>query len=80
MQIIRTVIIDDERLARQRIRRMLLEKPGYEVVGEFENSEQGLAFLENEAADLLFLDVQMPGMDGFALLEALPPEKTPPPR
>ncbi|MBI2685225.1 MAG: response regulator transcription factor [Acidobacteria bacterium] len=77
MQTIRTVIIDDERLARQRIRRMLSETPGYEVAGEFENSEQGLAFLESNPADLLFLDVQMPGMDGFALLEALPPERTP---
>jgi len=74
---IRTVIIDDERLARQRIRRMLSEVPDFEVAAEFENSENGLTYLESNAAELLFLDVQMPGMDGFALLEALPPERTP---
>lgn len=74
---IRTVIIDDERLARQRIRRMLSEVPGFEVAAEFENSEHGLTYLESNPAELLFLDIQMPGMDGFALLEALPPERTP---
>jgi len=74
---IRTVIIDDERLARQRIRRMLSDVPGFEVAAEFENPEHGLAYLESNPAELLFLDVQMPGMDGFALLEALPPERTP---
>jgi two-component system LytT family response regulator len=77
MQSIRTVIIDDERLARQRIRRMLSEFPGFDVAAEFESSEDGLAFLESNAADLLFLDVQMPGMDGFALLESLSAERTP---
>jgi two-component system LytT family response regulator len=74
---IRTVIIDDERLARQRIRRMLSDAPGFDVAGEFENSEEGLAYLESNPADLLFLDIQMPGLDGFGLLEALPPERTP---
>lgn len=77
MHSIRTVIIDDERLARQRIRRMLLELPGFDVAAEFERSEEGLVYLETNETDLLFLDVQMPGMDGFALLEALTPERTP---
>jgi len=77
MSSIRTVIIDDERLARQRIRRMLSDAPGFEVSAEFENSEQGLQYLSSNPAELLFLDIQMPGMDGFALLEALPPEHTP---
>jgi two-component system, LytTR family, response regulator len=77
MTAIRTVIIDDERLARQRIRRMLSDASGFEVAAEFENPEQGLAYLETNTADLLFLDVQMPGMDGFSLLEALPAERTP---
>jgi two-component system LytT family response regulator len=77
MPSIRTVIIDDERLARQRIRRMLSEVPDFEVAAEFENSEHGLIYLESNPAELLFLDVQMPGMDGFALLEALSPERTP---
>jgi two-component system, LytTR family, response regulator len=76
-QTIRTVIIDDERLARQRIRRMLNHFPDFEVLGEFENSRQGLEFLENNEVELLFLDVQMPGLDGFALLEALDPARMP---
>ncbi|MBM3783669.1 MAG: response regulator transcription factor [Acidobacteria bacterium] len=77
LQTIRTVIIDDERLARQRIRRMLTHAPDFEVMAEFENSRQGLEFLEDNDTELLFLDVQMPGLDGFALLESLAPEKIP---
>ena len=76
-QTIRTVIIDDERLARQRIRRMLANSPDFEVMAEFENSQHGLEYLEDTGADLLFLDVQMPGLDGFALLEALDPARMP---
>ena len=74
---IRTVIIDDERLARQRIRRMLSEAPDFEVAAEFESSLQGLEYLESHPTELLFLDVQMPGLDGFGLLEALDPDRTP---
>jgi two-component system, LytTR family, response regulator len=74
---IRTVIIDDERLARQRIRRMLAGVPGFEVAADFENAEDALAYLSAHPADLLFLDIQMPGMDGFSLLEALGPDRRP---
>lgn len=77
MPTFRTVIIDDERLARQRLRRMLSDVPDFEVTAEFESSVQGLEYLESNAAELLFLDVQMPGLDGFGLLEALDPERTP---
>lgn len=77
MPSIRTVIIDDERLARQRIRRMLSETSDFAVVAEFENPEEGLAYLESNPVELLFLDVQMPALDGFALLEALSPDRTP---
>lgn len=77
MSAIRTVIIDDERLARQRIRRMLQASPGFEVAAEFESSEQALEYLAASDADILFLDIQMPGMDGFALLEALPVDRIP---
>lgn len=56
---------------------MLSELPGFDVMAEFENSEDGLAYLETNPAELLFLDVQMPGLDGFALLEALSPDRTP---
>ena len=77
MQTIRTVIIDDERLSRQRVRRMLSQEEDVEVAAEFENPAHGLAYLEDNPADLLFLDVQMPGMDGFELLEALPEERRP---
>lgn len=77
MPSIRTVIIDDERLARQRIRRMLSENIDFAVVAEFENPEEGLAYLDSNPVELLFLDVQMPGLDGFGLLEALSPDRTP---
>ncbi len=77
MPSIRTVIIDDERLARQRIRRMLSENTDFAVVAEFENPEEGLAYLDSNPVELLFLDVQMPGLDGFGLLEALSPDRTP---
>jgi two-component system LytT family response regulator len=56
---------------------MLSNSPDFEVIAEFENSQHGLDYLEDTGADLLFLDVQMPGLDGFALLEALNPARMP---
>jgi two-component system LytT family response regulator len=74
---IRTLIVDDEPLARQGIRLLLQNEPDIVVVGDCANGDEALAAIERETPALIFLDVQMPGMDGFALLAALPSGKTP---
>jgi two-component system LytT family response regulator len=65
----KALIIDDERLARLELRRLLAEHPEIEIVGEAATGEEALALIPRLAPDLLFLDIQMPGMTGFDLLE-----------
>ncbi|HLJ53604.1 MAG TPA: response regulator, partial [Chthonomonadaceae bacterium] len=67
---IRTLIVDDEPLARARLRRML-DSPDLEIVGEADNSAAALALAEHLRPDLLFLDIQMPGMSGLQMAAAL---------
>ncbi len=74
---IKTLIVDDEPLARERIRALIGAEPDVEVVGECANGREALAAIEQAPPDLLFLDVQMPEMDGFELLSALDPGKLP---
>ncbi|HMZ78287.1 MAG TPA: LytTR family DNA-binding domain-containing protein [Acidobacteriota bacterium] len=74
---IKTIIVDDEQLARNRIRRMLKTDPSILVVGEFASGEEALIAIKAQPPDLLFLDVQMPGMDGFGLLSALEENELP---
>ena len=61
----KALIIDDERLARAEVRRLLADFTWVKVVGEAENAEQALALIQSQQPDLLFLDVQMPGKTGF---------------
>lgn len=68
---IRVVIADDELLARKFIRRMLKQDPEVEIVAECSNGADAVATIRKEKPDLIFLDVQMPEMDGFAVLDAL---------
>ncbi len=68
---LRTLIVDDEPLARARLRRLLSGESDLEVVGESASGRAALRLLGARPVDLLFLDVQMPGMDGFAVVEAL---------
>ncbi len=68
---IRTLIVDDEPLARQRLRRLLDADPDIAVVGESGDGEQAVADLRTLRPDLVFLDVQMPALDGFGVLQAL---------
>jgi two-component system LytT family response regulator len=68
---IRAVIVDDEPLARKRIHDLLRQDQEVEIVGECGGSGEALELLEREKPDLLFLDVQMPEVDGFELLEAM---------
>ena len=67
----KAVIIDDERLARVELRRLLSAHPEVEVAGEARGGEEALALIPKIAPDLVFLDIQMPGMTGFELLERL---------
>jgi len=61
----KAIIIDDERLARLELRRLLAEFPEIEVVSEAANAEEGVRMIRDLAPDLVFLDIQMPVMDGF---------------
>ncbi|MGR3810086.1 LytR/AlgR family response regulator transcription factor [Jiulongibacter sp. NS-SX5] len=67
----RTLIIDDERLARNELKRLLEEFPRINIIGEAANADEAIPMIEEMNPDLLFLDIQMPGKDGFELLEAL---------
>src|SRR5690349_352044 len=75
--LIKALIVDDEVLARNRIREILKKDPEIQLVGECANGLDAVGAVLTQAPHLLFLDIQMPEMDGFALLEALPPERIP---
>ncbi len=67
----KTLIIDDERLARNELRRLLDNFPKIQIVGEAANADEALPMIEELEPDLLFLDIQMPGKNGFELLQAI---------
>jgi YesN/AraC family two-component response regulator len=73
MAAVRTLVVDDEQLARDRLAGFLARLPGVELVGQAGNGVQALELIERERPDLVFLDVQMPGMDGFEVVKALRP-------
>lgn len=77
MEKIRTVIVDDEPLARRGIRAHLKEERDVEIVAECSNGREAVHVIEEQAPDLVFLDVQMPELDGFGVLEALNVEPLP---
>ena len=77
MATIRTLIIDDVPLARDRIKRCLASDPEIEIVGECDNGGKAVTDIRSLAPDLIFLDVQMPALDGFGVLEALREERVP---
>ena len=64
---IRTIVVDDERLARVELKRLLSAHPQVELVGEASNGAEALTLIESVQPDLAFLDIQMPGIDGLAL-------------
>jgi two-component system LytT family response regulator len=66
---LRTVLVDDEPLARERLRLLLREEPDIEVVAECRNGNEAIACLEEHEVDLLLLDVQMPGLSGLEVVE-----------
>jgi two-component system LytT family response regulator len=74
---IRTVIVDDEPLAREWIRQNLSAEEGFEIVAECEDGFKAVSVIAQTKPDLLILDIQMPGLDGFGVLRML--EGDPPP-
>ncbi|HXP60577.1 MAG TPA: LytTR family DNA-binding domain-containing protein [Dongiaceae bacterium] len=68
---LRTLIVDDEALARQRLRQLLEAEPEIEIIGECADGREAVAAIRAGSPDLVFLDVQMPELDGFGVLEAL---------
>lgn len=67
----RAIIIDDERLARNELKKLLLDFPDVEVIDEAANAEEGIEKIETLNPDLIFLDIQMPGKTGFDMLQNL---------
>lgn len=77
MNRIKTLIVDDEPVARARIRRLLAEFSEIEIVGECADGFTAVSAILELAPDLLFLDIQMPGKTGFCVLEEIPEKSVP---
>jgi two-component system LytT family response regulator len=77
MEPIRTLIVDDELLARRRIRNLLRGRTEFEIVAECANGRQAAAAIAEHAPSLVFLDVQMPDLDGFGVLREISGEPLP---
>src|SRR5215510_6228682 len=71
---LRVYVVDDEPLAIQRLTRLLQQTGRVEIVGSTINPSEAVKFLSNQTVDAIFLDIQMPGMTGFELLQKLPKE------
>jgi two-component system LytT family response regulator len=67
--IFRTILVDDERLARKELRSLLKDHPEIDVIGEAETIGQAVTLIQAQEPELVFLDIQMPGESGFSLLE-----------
>lgn len=74
---IRALVVDDEPLARELIREMLENDSEVEIVGECANGREAVEAIRSSAPDLVFLDIQMPEIGGFEVLESLEPKATP---
>jgi two-component system LytT family response regulator len=74
---IRALVADDEPLARDRIRRLLDEEPDVDIVAECADGDAAVAAIRAHRPDLAFLDVQMPGLDGLSVLDAVRPAELP---
>ena len=77
---LRVLVVDDEAPARRKILRLLREDSSVEIAGEADSGEAAVAAIKKQHPDLVFLDVQMPGMDGFSVIQSLKAEKIPMPR
>ena len=73
----RTIVIDDEPLARDRLLKLLRAEPDIEVIGEAKNGREAVELIRQLKPALVFLDVQMPELDGFGVLAELPADERP---
>ncbi len=73
----KVLIVDDEPLARERIRTLLAGEKEVEILGECANGKEAIAAINERQPDLVFLDVQMPGLNGFEVLRAIEPGRIP---
>jgi len=74
---IRALVVDDEPLARERIRMLLEDESDIELIGECRDGAEAVRAIDEEGPDLVFLDVQMPEVDGFEVLEVIGPGRAP---
>ena len=74
---IRVLVTDDEPIARRRIRRFLRAETNVEVIGEASNGREAIEAIRQHNPDLVFLDVQMPDVDGFGVVQALGVDQMP---
>lgn len=77
---LRVLVADDEAPARRKILRLLREESGVEIAGEADSGEAAVAAIKKQRPDLVFLDVQMPGLDGFGVVQSLNAARIPLPR
>ena len=77
MKKIKVLVADDEPLARERLTALLAQEPDMEVVGEARDGEETITAIHDDSPDLVFLDVQMPQMNGFDVIEAVGTDKMP---
>ena len=77
MNKIRALVVDDEPMARERVLSLLQQEEDMEVVGECGDGPQAVSAIQQHTPDLVFLDVQMPGLDGFGVIEAVGAERMP---
>ena len=67
----KTIIVDDERLAREELKGLLEDYKEIEIIGEYKNAIEAKEAIEKDAPDLVFMDIQMPGETGLQLLEKM---------
>jgi len=77
MKLIRALIVDDEPLARDRVASLLKDEPDIEIAGQCRDGHEAIEAIVKVEPDLVFLDIQMPGADGFDVIKAVGPERMP---